>query len=178
LSYDLDIIGEAEFLALLGEEVVLAVKEITGVRKKVKLSSQLGITTQELEKREKTNEKAQKKRAMAEVKLEKFLEDPEWIIWWPLQAGHVVGFTQLDSEDEVTLTRACEELGVSVSKSISASLDLLVIDDRRFSDSAKLRDALQKGIDVTLLSHFIESNPEIAKDLKAKKSKGWRGFFS
>ena len=174
----ISIIGEAEFLALLGEEVVLAVKEITGVRKKVKLSSQLGITTQELEKREKTNEKAQKKRAMAEVKLEKFLEDPEWITWWPLQAGHVVGFTQLDSEDEVTLTRACEELGVSVSKSISASLDLLVIDDRRFSDSAKLRDALQKGIDVTLLSHFIESNPEIAKDLKTKKSKGWRGFFS
>lgn len=174
----ISIIGESEFLALLGEEVALAVKEITGVREKVKLASQLGITTQALEKREKTNEKAQKKKARAALRLEKFLEDPEWITWWPLAAGQVVGFTQLDSEDEVTLTKACEEFGVLVSNSITDSLDLLVIDDRRFSDSAKLRDALQKGIDVTLLSHFIESNPEIANNLMTKKSKGWRGFFS
>lgn len=173
----ISIIGETEFLALLGQEVVDAVKDISGDREKVKLSSRLGITSQELERREKTNEKAQRKRAMAAAQLEKFLEDPEWV-FWTLTAGHVVGFTQLDPEVEENLSRQCEDLGISVTKSISNSLDLLVIDDRRFRDSAKLRDSLQKGIDVTLLSHFIESNPEIAKNLKTKKPKGWRNFFS
>jgi 2,4-dienoyl-CoA reductase-like NADH-dependent reductase (Old Yellow Enzyme family) len=114
---------------------------------------------------------------MAAAQLEKFLEDPEWV-FWTLTAGHVVGFTQLDPEVEENLSRQSEDLGISVTKSISNSLDLLVIDDRRFRDSAKLRDSLQKGIDVTLLSHFIESNPEIAKNLKTKKPKGWRNFFS
>lgn len=173
----ISIIGEAEFLALLGQEVVDAVKDISGTREKVKLSSRLGITSQELERREHAYENAQRKRALAEAQLEKFLEDPQWV-FWKLSAGHVVGFTQLDPEVEETLGRQCEDLGISVTKSITNSLDLLVIDDRRFRDSAKLRDSLQKGIDVTLLSHFIESNPEIAKNLKTKPSKGWRSFFS
>jgi DNA polymerase-3 subunit epsilon len=173
----ISIIGETEFLALLGEQVVAAVKEISGVREKVKRSSGLGITSQELEKRDERYEKTQKKKAMAVAQLEKFLEDPEWI-FRTLTAGHVVGFTQLDYEDEETLSKQCWNLGMTVTKTVSNSLDLLVIDDRRFRDSAKLRDALQKGIDVTLLSHFIESNPEIAKNLKTKKSTGWRSFFS
>jgi 2,4-dienoyl-CoA reductase-like NADH-dependent reductase (Old Yellow Enzyme family) len=173
----ISIIAETEFLALLGEQVVAAVKEISGVREKVKRSSGLGIASQELEKRDERYEKTQKKKAMAVAQLEKFLEDPEWI-FRTLTADHVVGFTQLDYEDEETLSKQCWNLGMAVTKTVSNSSDLLVIDDRRFRDSAKLRDALQKGIDVTLLSHFIESNPEIAKNLKTKKSTGWRSFFS
>ncbi len=75
------------------------------------------------------------------------------------------------------LTRQGWDQDIAVTKSITDSLDLLVIDDRRFRKSAKLRDALQEGIQVTLLSHFIESNPEIAKSLKTKRSSGWLSFL-
>lgn len=173
----ISIIGETEFLSLLGEDVVDAVRDIYADQERIKLVSFLGITSEELELREQQEEKARRKKALAVAQFEKFLEDPEWVSW-TLTARHVVGFTQLDHEVEEALVQQCVDLGITVTKGVINSLDLLVIDDRYFRDSAKLRDALQKGIDVTLLSHFIESNPEIAKNLKTKKSKGWRGFFS
>jgi hypothetical protein len=144
---------------------------------KDKLASLLGIISRIFEKRYLTYKKAQGKKVVAAAELKKFLEDPKWA-FMTLSAGDVVGFTHLDKKAEETLTRQCWDQDIAVTKSITDSLDLLVIDDRRFSKSAKLRDSLQEGIQVTLLSHFIESNPEIAMSLKAQRSKGWRSFLS
>jgi hypothetical protein len=159
------------------ERVAGAVMNIFKLSVMAKIVRLLGIISQILDTRYRTYKKTQGKKTLAAAELKKFLEDPKWS-FMTLSAGDVVGFTHLDKKAEETLTRQCWGQDIAVTKSITDSLDLLVIDDRRFSKSAKLRDSLQEGNHVTLLSHFIESNPEIAKSLKAQRSKGWRSFLS
>jgi DNA polymerase-3 subunit epsilon len=172
----ISILQESEFLALMGPEVIEVVKELTGNLQEAKEASRFGISSDDLKKRKQAADKRESKRIQAENRLKEFLKDPEWTLW-KLSPGHKVGFTQIvDQEFEERLTAKCRELGIEVSKSITRDLDLLVIEDSGVSGSAKLRDAVEREIDVTLLSLFLESNPEVSVSMPKRKSL-WRNLW-
>jgi DNA polymerase-3 subunit epsilon len=169
---NISIIDETEFLALLGSEVVEAVKELSVKRQESKKASKLGISEEELEMKEKRYQQEQAKRELAESDLREFLKNPTWSTK-KLMPGEKICFTQLDWELEHALSERCSDLGFVVTKSVTKDLGLLVIEDKFTRDSAKLREALRKGLEVTLLSIFLESNPDT--QVSKKKSRG--GFF-
>lgn len=169
---NISIIDETEFLAMLGSEVVEAVKELSENRQESKKASKLGISEEELEIKERRYQQEQSKREAAESELKEFLKNPTWSTK-KLVPGEKICFTQLDWELESALSERCSDLGFLVTKSVTKDLGLLVIEDKSTRDSAKLREALRKGLEVTLLSTFLESNP----DAQVSKRKSRSGFF-
>ncbi len=176
LKSKISIIKESEFMELMGPDVIEVVREISDRETKAKLAKNIRETSPQDKEQQLKYEKAQSKRSSAESTLEKFLKNPTWA-HWKLSPGHTICFTQLDYEIEEVLTQRSQELGITVIKGIRTDLDLLVIEDSRVDGSAKLRDAVARGIEVTLLSYFLEGNPEIAAALPKKTKQGWRRFF-
>lgn len=163
------LLGEQEFLDLLGEDVISAAKE---------LSMEWGQESQAArQKKEFSRESRSQKRAEAEIAYKAFIRKPKWDEAF-LPVGATVGFTKIyDFEAEERLRSACESAGIQVTKSTSRKLDLLVVEDQSFRDSAKLRDAIQKGIKVCLLSHFLEANPQIASKVNIRSKFSLRKFL-
>jgi DNA polymerase-3 subunit epsilon len=168
----IEIIEEPKFLELLGSDVIDAVRELSKEREDAKTAKSLGVGTEDLAKRRGRNEATERKRAEAQVQMDLFLRDPRWT-YWTLSPGHTICFTQLDYELEESLTKKCQELGINVIKAVTNDLDLLVIEDSRVDGSAKLRDSVIRGIDVTLLSVFLETNPKIATSVASRRKKRW-----
>jgi len=108
----------------------------------------------------------QGKRASAEDAKEEFLKGPSWSTMRVTQGTNIC-FTQLvpwdDTRDEGfddEVHKIAEELGLVQTPRVRSDLELLIINDLWVADSAKLRDALARGIAVTTYSVFQENNPE------------------
>lgn len=171
----IDIIDEAKFIGLIGPDVIEASKVLAKSRSSVQQSPQKnqhrpkGANPSKIKNRQ--------SQEAAEANYRAFLRNPEWSEGKVIH-GQRVSFTQLDYEDESKLTKACSAAGLEVTKSVSKKVDLLVIADSGYKNSAKLRDAIQKGIPACLLSHFLKANPELSSVSGVRRKLTWKNFFS
>lgn len=173
-SAPIHIIDEGRFLALIGPDVADAAKRLA------KTGSDHQKTSRSNQHRPKKDKQADAKRRQslerAKADYKAFLRNPKWSEG-KVVTGQKVSFTQLDVKEESKLEEACLAAGVEVTKSISKKVDLLVIADSFYKDSAKLRDAIQKGIPSCLLSHFLSANPELAAASGVRRKMIWRKLF-
>jgi DNA polymerase III epsilon subunit-like protein len=110
--------------------------------------------------------KTNDKRALDEVFKNEFLKNPSWSEM-KVGKGMKICFTQLVPWDETReegfdqeVISIAAKMGVEELGGIRKDLDLLIVNDPWVSGSAKLRDALARGIPVTTYSVFQKNNPE------------------
>jgi DNA polymerase-3 subunit epsilon len=175
----IQVIEEDEFLALLGEDLLMNIDQLRSERvaqKKTPVIKEDPAHRAWLDQQNIVNEKLREK---GDKLRDQFLTDPKWSRK-EVKAGDRISFTQiLDFELESRLEKAAFDLGVEVTKSVSKKLALLIVADDGAAESAKLRDAILKGIEVTSLSTFIESNSAFSKAAASEKSimTRFNGFF-
>jgi DNA polymerase III epsilon subunit-like protein len=112
------------------------------------------------------NAKIRDKRATDEAAKQEFLRNPSWSEM-KVQTGMKVCFTQLMPWDEnrdegfdSEVTAIAAKMGLEDLGAVRKDLELLIVNDPFVSGSAKLRDALARGIPVTTYSIFQKNNPD------------------
>lgn len=157
------VVDEEEFLSWLGSDLLHQIDQIQRERVAQKKPSVIHEDPLHRERLDKQNQANDRLRQEGEALRSQFLTNPKWSTR-RVVAGDRISFTQIfDLAYELELEEIARMLGIDVSKSVSGKLALLIVEDSGAAESAKLRDALLKGIEVTSLDTFLGANSEFRR---------------